>query len=138
MRYYFDSCIWRDHYENRFGFKGRPLGNYASKLFMKIMKNKDILLFSDLLIKELKIQYNEKDINDMLNILFLMKILEFVNIDKSEFREAETIAKKRNLPLPDVLHAIISRDNKAILVSQDKHFQKLKDLVEIRKPEEII
>lgn len=53
-------------------------------------------------------------------------------------QEAKDIAKKRNLPKGDTLHAIIARDNKAILVSRDKPFKKLKDFCIVVKPEEII
>ena len=46
-KYFLDTCIWRDFYEDRFGKTGRPLGKYASNLFMKILKNKDKIVFSE-------------------------------------------------------------------------------------------
>lgn len=136
--YYFDTCIWRDFYENRFGKKGKPLGRYASKLFMHVMKNKDILLFSELIVRELKTDFNEEEVNDMLNVLFISKILKRVDADEEDYKEAKKIGVERNLPTGDVLHAIVARNNKAILLSQDEHIQKLKDVVEVKKPEEII
>ena len=53
-KYYLDTCIWRNHYENREGSGGRPLGRYATELFTKIMKNKDIIVFSNHIIYEMK------------------------------------------------------------------------------------
>lgn len=137
-KYYFDTCIWRDHYEARLSLSGKPLGEYASKLFAKIIKDKDILLFSDLIVNELKIGFDEEEINNMLNILFVSGILKKVDINKEDFQKAKRIGNERNLPTGDVLHAIIAAKNNAILVSQDKHIQELQDIVKIKKPEQII
>ena len=136
--FYVDSCIWRDHYENRRGQKGRPLGEYATNLFMKIIENQDTILFSDLIVKELKIAFDNKDVEDMLRIISLLKILKRVEIRQEDQIEAKKIANERGLPSGDVLHAILARNNNAILVSQDKHFQQLKDIVEVKKPEELL
>jgi len=51
---------------------------------------------------------------------------------------AKDISLKRNLPKGDVLHALIARDNKAILVTLDKHFKKLLDIVESKRPQDLI
>ena len=138
MKYLFDTCIWRDHYENRFGPQGRPLGKYATKLFMRIIRNKDVLLFSEFIIRELKSDFSENEINEMLNVLFIANILEKVEVFEEDYKEAKKIGLERNLPTGDVLHAIIARNNGAILVSQDNHCQQLKDIVEVKKPEQII
>ena len=137
-KYYFDTCIWRDHYENRYAFSGKPLGEYATKLFMHIIKNKDILLFSEFIVRELRNDFDEKEINDMLNVLFMTGILKSVEVSEDNYKEAKKIGSERNLPPGDALHAILARNNKAILVSQDEHHQKLKDIVEVKKPEQII
>ncbi len=139
MKYYLDTCIWRDHYENRIGFNGRPLGDYATKLFSKIMKNKDIVLFSSFINSELKIKYNQKEINDMIKILSLIKILKYVKINQNNIDEAKLLSKERRIPMGDALHAILARNNKAVLITQDmKDYNKLRDIAIIKKPEEII
>ncbi len=137
-KYLFDTCIWRDHYENRFGPQGRPLGDYASNLFMKVIRNKDILLFSEFIIGELKNDFGEEEINEMLNVLFIAGILKKVDASEADYKEAKKIGLERNLPIGDVLHAILARNNGAILVSQDNHCQQLKDIAEVKKPEQII
>ncbi|MFH1505926.1 MAG: PIN domain-containing protein [archaeon] len=137
-RYYFDSCIWRDHYENRFGPKGRPLGKYATALFMKIMKDGNTLLFSKFILNELRLSYTMEEINVMMNLLYVAQVLKKIEIQSEDRIEAEKIAKDRSLPLTDVLHAILARNNNAIMISQDKHFQRLKDIVEVKRPEEIL
>ena len=137
-KYYFDTCIWRDHYENRYGLTGKPLGKYATELFMHVIRNKYILFFSEFIVRELKSDFDEKEINDMLNVLFMTGILNRVEISEENYKEAKKIGTERNLPPGDVLHAILARNNNAILISQDEHHQKLKDIVEVKKPEEII
>lgn len=138
MKYYLDTCIWRDHYENRLGRNGRPLGLYASRLFEHILKKRHTLLYSEFTIRELKIDFDEEEINNMLKILFISKILEKVEVCEKDYKAAKIIGIERDIPKGDVLHAILARKSKAILVSQDSHFQKLKDIVEVKRPEEII
>ena len=137
--YLLDTCILRDFYENRFSKIGRPLGEYATKLFMKILKDKDKILFSEALILELKRDYGEKDVNDMLNLLFLNKTLERIEIIKEEHLEAKKLSQERNIPYIDCLNAIHARNHKAMMISQDDHyFKNLIDITKTIKPENII
>ena len=137
-KFWFDTCIWRDFYENRFSKIGRPLGEYATRLFMKILKDKDKILFSEALILELKRDYGEKDVNDMLNLLFLNKTLERIEITKEEHLEAKKLSQERNIPYIDCLNAIHARNHKAMMISQDDHyFKNLIDITKTIKPENI-
>jgi predicted nucleic acid-binding protein len=136
--YYLDSCIWRDHYEDRFGPGGRPLGRYATKLVMKIMKDRSSILVSDVVVRELSKEFGEEGINDMFKLLSLIGLVKMVNFSKKDAVEAERLARTKNIPIPDALHAVIARDNSAVLVSQDRHFQLLTDTVEVRRPEDIL
>jgi len=136
--YLLDTCIWRDFYENRFSKMGRPLGKYATELFMRILKNKDKILFSEALFLELKRDYGQEDIKDMLNLLFLNKTLVKIEITKEEYLEAKNLSQKRNIPFIDCLNAIQARNHKAIMVSQDDHyFKDLADITKSIKPEQI-
>ncbi len=74
----------------------------------------------------------------MFNILFVAGILKKVDIDNGDYQKAKKIGIERKLPTGDVLHAVIAAKHNAILVSQDKHIQKLQDIVKTKKPEEII
>ena len=137
QKYYFDTCIWRDFYESRTGLKGKPLGKYAAELFMKVIKRKDTLFYSDLIVRELKKDYDEKEVNEMLNFLFLTNILKIVEMKKEDYLEAKGISEQRSLPTADAFHAVLARNNHAILISQDAHLQELKDIVQVKRPEEI-
>ena len=64
-------------------------------------------------------------------------VLERVDVREEDFSEAKRLAGEYIIPLGDALHATIARNNDAVLVSQDKHFQRLKDLI-VKRPEELL
>lgn len=61
-----------------------------------------------------------------------------VNSSETQLKEAIKFSRQFSIPVNDALHAILARDNHAILVSRDKHFYELVDKLTIRKPEELI
>ena len=73
-RYYLDTSIWMDIYEDRIGYNGEPLGDYAIKLFAMIKAKSHTLVLSDLLVRELESNYSIEEINGM--VLPFKKITE--------------------------------------------------------------
>ena len=137
-KYWIDTCVWRDFYEDRFSKSGKPLGEYATKAFMKILKKRDKILFSESLIKELQKDYKKEEVNKMLNLLFISDVLIRVEIKKEEYLEAKTISESKKLPFVDCLNAIQARNHQAIIVSQDEHFTKiLSSIVGVVKPQDV-
>src|SRR3989344_5281618 len=134
-RYYLDTSIWRDYYENR-SDKFRPLGEWALRLINKIIKDKDLILYSDFVVEELKVKYNEGEINNIFQVVG--KSILKVNISESQAKEAAILCKERKVAFGDALHAILARDNGAIMVARDEHFFELIDIAEIKKPEDLI
>lgn len=133
--YLVDTCIWRDFYEYRFSESGRHLGKYATEFFMRVLKNKDKILFSEGLIRELRKYYTEEGIYDMLNLLFRMQLLVRIEVTPEEFKEAGRLSQDRNLPFVDCLNAVQARNYCAIMVSQDRHyFDNLSDVVKTIRP----
>ena len=61
-----------------------------------------------------------------------------IQITKEQFEEARKLAKQRNIPLGDIIHAIVARDNEAQLVSRDWDFERLKDITKAKLPEDLI
>jgi len=135
-RYYIDTSIWMDLYEDREGYNGEPLGDYAWKLLALIKSMGDKLVITDLLVKELELNYSLERINGMLKLF--EDVLEKIISTKGQGDKAKKIAEKRKLPVGDVLHAILARDNGLILVSRDNHFRKLLDISKYYNPEELI
>ena len=135
-KYYVDTAIWRDLHENRTD-KFRPLGEWAFEFFKKVLDDEKKILYSDLVIKELSGHFDIKTINNILNIASGRELLEKVEINKNQTKEAFEIKKKLNVPFGDALHAILARDNNAVMVTRDKHFLEF-DFVAVKKPEELI
>ena len=135
-KYYADTSIWIDLYEDRKGFNNEKLGDYALDLFYFIIDKNHKLIISDMLIKELGINYTTAQINGMMMIYG--NLIEKVKITTKQRDEAKKLSLERNLPYGDALHAIIARDNNLILVTRDNHFKKLTDISKYYKPEELI
>ena len=58
MRYYFDTCIWRDYFEDRSDGK-KPLGELALAFLQEIVMNGDRIVISDMVREELSVAFNE-------------------------------------------------------------------------------
>ena len=131
-----DTSIWVDLREDRIGFNNEPLGDYALKLFLTIMTEKNKIVITDHIQRELESNYGIPEIRGM--FLPFQSIIEKVIVKDEQREEAKKIAEERNLPKGDALHAIIARDNNLIMVTRDKHFRELDDLSKHYKPEELI
>ena len=81
MRYYIDTCIWRDFYENR--FFNKPIGDYAAKLFAMIIKRRYTIIYSEIIVRELLKRYTKEEIMTLFNLLLINKILIRVKIGKN-------------------------------------------------------
>jgi len=132
-KYYFDTSIWLDYYLKR-GVNGES----ALKLIYKIISEDNLIIYSDILITELKrLGFFENEINDMLNVAKPTN-LRLIQSTKVQSIETNKLVKQRRVPFGDILHAVVARDNEAIFVSRDKHFEKLKDIIKVNIPEELI
>ena len=136
LKYYLDTSIWMYIFENRKGFKNEPLGEYGMKLIFKILSNQNMIAISDIVIFELEKFYNYNQLINMMKPF--IKQTEVVRFTQKQRREAIKISKEMNIPKGDVLHAIIARDNNFIMISRDRHFEKLSFIIKAYKPEEFI
>ncbi len=136
MKFYLDTSIWLDVYEDRVDRNGKPLGEYGSRILYKILQNEDEIYISDLLIIELKTQLSDEQINSM--FAMFKKIIHHAPATAQQDAEAVRIGKERHLPKGDVLHAILARDHKLELITRDKHFLDLIDVSPHHKPEDLI
>ena len=135
-KYYLDTSIWIDVYEDRKGYNNEPLGEYGLKLLALIKAKENKIIISDLLISELEVRYTIPEINGMLKPF--EKITEKIFSTTKQKLEAKKITEERKLPYGDALHSIIARDNNLILITRDKHFKELTDISKYYKPEELI
>ena len=134
MRYYFDTSIWLDLFEER-DEPGNPKSKVAQELLNKCIREDILVLYSDNTLIELsRLGYsNTLELFGPFN-----RILLFVESTQNHINRSNEIARIRNLPRRDVLHALLARGHEAILVSRDKHFGLLRDIVKKKSPEELI
>lgn len=132
MFYYLDTSIWLDYYEKR-----EKNGLIALNLINKIVNDDSIIIYSDLHIKELKgLGFSFEEINQIIKIA-KPKNVKLVHINREQLNEANKLAYSYAVPKRDALHAILARDNEAILVATDRHFRKLLHIVQFKTPEKI-
>ena len=135
-KYYFDTSIWLDLFENR-DEPNLPKGKLAISLLNKIIKEGGKIINSEIVKNEMiAIGYTKYEIEAL--FMQFKKIILWVYSNKKQFGKAKDLSKKRDVPIFDALHAIIARDSGAIMVTRDKHFEKLLDIANYKKPEEII
>jgi|SRR3989338_1241620 len=135
-KYYFDTSIWLDFFEDR-DEPNFPKSQLVHDLLKKVVNNNDKIIYSDNNIIELnQAGYSEFEINNMFNPL--KPFLIFVEATEKQVSRAKDLSLKRKIPKRDALHALIARNNKAIMVTFDKHFQKILDIIKPKKPSELI
>ena len=134
-KYYLDTSIWMDYYEDRTD-PSKDIGEFAFRLLSKLLASNKTIVVSTFLLRELETAYSLDKIRGL--TLHFEKLMEKVDVSDEQRTEAKKIAEEKGIPRGDVIHAILARDNNAILVSRDKHFQLLKDVCKVIKPEELI
>ena len=138
MKFYLDTAIWRDYFEDRSdGLK--PLGEFAFRFLKECEKNGAEIIVSDLVVLELKVRFSKEQIKELFSAF--QGITKEVTATPKQVSEARKEWQKRNraLPFNDALHAIVARDNKAVMVTRDRHFfEKLASIVEVQAPEDLI
>src|SRR3989338_3607915 len=130
--FYLDTCIWKDHFENRCGQGGRPLGDFATQLIQKIIKTKDKIIYSDLTIDELLFHHDPEEITEMLAVLNHTGILRKVEISTQDRSMASKLSQTTGIHETDAIHAVLAKEHQAILISQDRHFQLVKDFIQVK------
>ena len=134
QRFYPDTSIWRDYFEDR-GNGVRPLGEFAFQFLKECRKWKCQILYSEPVLFELK-DFPKQWVEEMFSSF--RDLLVKVPVSEKQNMEARQIAEKRLLPFNDVFHAIIARDNEAVMITRDRHFDELVDIVESKSPEDVI
>ncbi len=125
-KYYLDTSIWLDFFENR-NEPNLPKGT----------ENDNKIIYSDVVILELGVVgYQSHEIQNLFQKI--NPILIFVESTEKQARKAKDLSSKRDIPKGDALHALIARDNKATLVTLDNHFKKLLDISKPKRPQDII
>jgi len=134
-KYYLDTSIWMDLYEDRRD-PSKNIGEFAFRLFCYLLASKSRIVVSTFLLRELEVTYPLDKIRGLTRPF--ERLMEKVDVSDEQRQESKRIAEEKHIPRGDALHAILARDNNAILISRDNHFMLLKNICPVMKPEEII
>src|SRR3989344_4748813 len=115
-KYYVDTSIWMDYYEDRTD-PSKDIGECAFKLLCKLLVSSSKIVVSNFLLRELEVAYSLDQIRGLARPF--ERLMEKVEVSDKQREEAKRIAEERKLPKGDDIHAILARDNNAILVSRD-------------------
>ena len=114
----------------------RPLGEFAFSFLKNCGKNGCTVFYSDLVVQELKEDYSDEQIRELFSP-FRVFLVEVV-ISNEQILEARKISSSvKGTHVKDVIHAVLARDNCAVMITRDRHFDVLTGLVEVSKPEDI-
>jgi hypothetical protein len=134
-KFYLDTAIWRDYFEDRKDGI-RPLGEFAFQFLKNCEKKGCTVLYSGLVVEELKSDYPKERVAEVFSS-FKHFIVE-VPISNEQISEArKVVSSVKGTHIKDVIHAILARDNCAVMITRDKHFDALAHFVEVAKPEDI-
>jgi len=134
-KFYLDTAIWRDYFEDRRDCL-QPLGEFAFQFLKNCEKEGCEVLYSELVTRELLAYYSEERVKQVFSSF--SGILRLVEITKEQADEVKIIRNKTpGAHNADILHAIIACDNEAILITRDRHFEALTGIVRVLKPEEV-
>ncbi len=131
--YYLDTSIWLDYYEQR----GKH-GEYARRFLEKIAHSEDIVIVSDVLIKELlHIGFPLKTVLSFFQIIKPYHY-SFVQLTKIQRQLARRLSLQYHIPWHDAAHFLLAKEYNAILVSYNYHFLTLKSFIEVSTPEALL
>ncbi|MFH1774410.1 MAG: PIN domain-containing protein [Methanobacteriota archaeon] len=79
------------------------------------------------------------DFNAKISELKIGGLIEEVEVEEKDDALAGRFRRERGLHLSDALHAALAIRTKSVIVTRNiKHFKLVEDLVEIRKPEDLL
>ena len=116
----------------------RPLGEFAFQFLRQCKERKIQVIVSDVVVFELRRYFSQERVNEVFS--HFEDIIVKVSVTPQQLSEAnrEWIKRGKKLPFDDVLHAVLAKRNKAVLVARDNHFfEFLSQFVVVDKPEDI-
>ncbi|MFH1774545.1 MAG: PIN domain-containing protein [Methanobacteriota archaeon] len=138
MRLYIDADVWLNFWQDEM-LGLIPASHYAEELLDKALRMKWIIVISGVVKEEiLKKKIALADLEEKLDRLRQVNLLEEIEAEKEDVELSKRIIRERGLHFPDSLHAALAIRAKAIIVTRTKHFELVKNLVEVRKPEDLL
>jgi predicted nucleic acid-binding protein len=135
---YLDADVWLNFWlDEMLGLL--PASHYIEELLRKANRENWVIVISGAVKKEIfRKHIAPEDLEIKLTKLREANLLEEIEAEEEDSKLARRITEEKGLHFPDSLHAALAIRSKAIIVTRTGHFYLVKDLVEIRKPEELL
>jgi len=124
MKFYLDTNIWIDYLN-----KKRTNHSNAIKLFNKIKRKNHLILITELHIYETKITGYYNSFEKIKNELWKQGLCKGIKIKKENRIKAINLNNKKDLGVADYLHLLTALKEKAIPISNDKHWKKISKII---------
>ncbi len=139
MKIYLDADIWLNFWlDEMLGLI--PASHYAEELLRKAAREGWTVVVSDLVKEEV---FDKKvlpsDLDAKISELRIGGLIEEVEVEEKDDALAGRLRRERGLHLSDALHAALAMRTKSVIVTRNiKHFKLVEDLVDVRKPEDLL
>lgn len=138
MKLYIDADVWLNFWQDEM-LGLIPASHYTEELLDKALRMKWIIVISRVVKEEiLKKKIALADLEEKLDRLRQVNLLEEIEAEKEDVELSRKIIRERGMHFPDSLHAALAIRAKAIIVTRTKHFELVKNLVEVRKQEDLL
>lgn len=119
MNYYVDTCIYLNLWK-RETRQGMPFWKFAFDFLEKVKLSKNIIYYSDFILKELSFQLTEKEFEEKTKI-FHQNHFKKIFISRKEYGYAREIESEINFEISffDILHLLLAKQTRSILVTRD-------------------
>ena len=130
---YLDTNIYMDF------FLERDKSNPSMLLLLKALSCKYRIVVSNIVLNEIKINQCGDDLKALLMQFTRQNKLINIFTNPDDRKAVERMIKERQTPYNDTLHAILCKKSEAryFVTRNMKDFQKLKDIVDLKYPEEL-
>lgn len=110
----------------------------AKDFFKATLSCKHTIFLCEPVMFELKAHGFDKDAEELIFQLMRTKNkIKFIEETNEDLNQAKNIIRNSNLPFNDVLISILAKKANAIVVTRDKHFLELQQIVDSFKPEDL-
>ncbi len=139
MKLYIDADVWLNFWQDEMvGLI--PAAHYTELLLEKAVDEGWVIVVSDAVKKEVyKKKVTPGDFERLVGKLKKAGLIEEVETTQEDVNLAYKISSERYLHRSDALHTALAIKSKAIIVTRNiEDFKKVSDMVDVRKPEDLI
>ncbi len=141
-KYYLDTCIWLNLFKKEGdSTKGVPYWELTEIFMKKAIKEKAIIFYSDIVLRELQIKQSDEEYIKSKFYILLTPVTRQLNQSIEDRNKARELESKYHFEISfyDLVHLIIAKKVGAILITRDRKLLSiaLENDVIAKRPEEL-